>query len=113
MPYAIIPDAVELDYAQTGVRREGVFYGMWNFINQLGVAFALALNGWVLGWFGYVPNVAQDGLSKLGIRLLVGPIAAFFVVVGIVVLSFYPITRKYYDERILPKVKARDAAAAR
>ncbi|MCX7029451.1 MAG: MFS transporter [Spirochaetes bacterium] len=113
MPFAIIPDTVELDYAEHGVRREGVFYGLWNFINQLGVAFALALNGWVLGWFGYVPNVAQDALSKLGIRLLVGPIAAVFVVIGIVVLSFYPITRKYYDERILPKVRERDAAAAR
>ena len=113
MPYAIIPDAVELDYAEHGVRREGVFYGLWNFVNQLGVAFALALNGWVLGWFGYVPNVAQGALSKLGIRLLVGPIAAFFVVVGIVVLSFYPITRKYYDERIMPKVREQDAAAAR
>ena len=66
----------------------------------------------MLGWFGYVPNVAQDAISKLGIRLLVGPIAAFMVVLGIVVLSFYPITRKYYDERILPKVRERDAAAA-
>jgi GPH family glycoside/pentoside/hexuronide:cation symporter len=113
MPYAIIPDTVELDYAENGVRREGVFYGLWNFINQLGVAFALALNGWVLGWFGYVPNVAQEALSQLGIRLLVGPIAALFVAIGIVVLSFYPITRKYYDERILPKVRERDAAAAR
>jgi GPH family glycoside/pentoside/hexuronide:cation symporter len=110
MPYAIIPDAVELDYAENGVRREGVFYGMWNFINQLGVAFALALNGWVLGWFHYVPNVAQAALSKLGIRLLVGPIAVVFVVIGIVVLSFYPITRKYYDEKIMPKVRERDAA---
>jgi GPH family glycoside/pentoside/hexuronide:cation symporter len=113
MPYAIIPDTVELDYAQNGVRREGVFYGMWNFINQLGVAFALALNGWVLGWFGYVPNMAQGALSKLGIRLLVGPIAVLFVVIGIVVLSFYPITRKYYEERIMPKVRERDAGAAR
>jgi GPH family glycoside/pentoside/hexuronide:cation symporter len=113
MPYAIIPDTVELDYAEYGVRREGVFYGLFNFINQLGVAFALALNGWVLGWFGYVPNVAQDALSKLGIRLLVGPIAVLFVVIGIVVLSFYPITRKYYDERIMPKVRERDAEAAR
>jgi GPH family glycoside/pentoside/hexuronide:cation symporter len=111
MPYAIIPDTVELDYAQNGVRREGVFYGMWNFINQLGVAFALALNGWVLGWFGYVPNVAQGALSKLGIRLLVGPIAVLFVVIGIVVLSFYPITRKYYEERIMPKVRERDEGA--
>jgi GPH family glycoside/pentoside/hexuronide:cation symporter len=113
MPFAIIPDTVELDYAEHGIRREGVFYGLWNFINQLGVALALALNGWVLGWFGYVPNVAQGAMSKLGIRLLVGPIAALFVVIGIVVLSFYPITRKYYDERIMPKVRERDVAAAR
>jgi GPH family glycoside/pentoside/hexuronide:cation symporter len=112
MPFAIIPDTVELDYAKNGVRREGVFYGMWNFVNQLGVAFALALNGWVLGWFGYIPNVAQDATSKIGIRLLVGPIAAAFVVLGIVVLSFYPITRKYYDERIMPKVREQDAKAA-
>jgi glycoside/pentoside/hexuronide:cation symporter, GPH family len=113
MPYAIIPDTVELDYAEHGVRREGVFYGMWNFVNQLGVAFALALNGWVLGWFGYVPNVAQAAASKLGIRLLVGPIAVVFVVTGIVVLSFYPITRKYYEEKIMPKVREQDAKAAR
>jgi Na+/melibiose symporter-like transporter len=73
--------------------------------------FALALNGWVLDGFGYVPNVAQSPSSKLGIRLLVGPIAALFVVLGIVALSFYPITQKYYDERILPKVRERDAAS--
>jgi glycoside/pentoside/hexuronide:cation symporter, GPH family len=112
MPYAIIPDAVELDYAENGVRREGAFYGLWNFMFQVGVAFALAMNGWVLYGFGYSPNVAQGALSKLGIRLLVGPIAALFVVIGIAVMAFYPITRKYYDEKILPKVQARDAEAA-
>jgi GPH family glycoside/pentoside/hexuronide:cation symporter len=113
MPYAIIPDTVELDYAENGVRREGVFYGLFNFVQQVGVAFALALNGWVLHWFGYEATLTQDALSKLGIRLLVGPIAAVFVVIGIVVLSFYPITRKYYDGKILPRVQERDKAAAR
>jgi GPH family glycoside/pentoside/hexuronide:cation symporter len=113
MPYAIIPDTVELDYAKNGVRREGVFYGLFNFVQQIGVAFAVGLNLWVLGWFGYMPNVAQDAVSRLGIRLLLGPFAAVFVVIGIVVLSFYPITRKYYDENIMPKVRERDAAAAK
>jgi GPH family glycoside/pentoside/hexuronide:cation symporter len=111
MPYSIIPDTVELDYAESGVRREGAFYGLWNLLNQVGVALALALNGWVLGWFGYVPNVTQTPLAKLGIRLLVGPISAVFVVVGVAILSFYPITRKYYEERIIPRVLARDKAA--
>jgi GPH family glycoside/pentoside/hexuronide:cation symporter len=110
MPYAIIPDTVELEYAQTGVRREGAFYGLWNLVNQIGVGFAFLVNGWVLKWFGYVANVDQTPLAKLGIRLLLGPIAAVFVIAGVVLLSFYPITRKYYDERILPKVTERDRA---
>jgi GPH family glycoside/pentoside/hexuronide:cation symporter len=104
MPYAIIPDTAELDYALNGVRREGAFYGLWNFTQQIGQAFANAMNGWILAAFGYIANVEQTAQGKLGIRLLVGPVAAIFVVAGVVVLSFYPITRKYYDTVILPKV---------
>jgi Na+/melibiose symporter-like transporter len=54
--------------------------------------------------------VEQAPLAQLGIRLLVGPFAAIFVVVGVAVLSFYPISRKYYEERILPKILAREGA---
>jgi glycoside/pentoside/hexuronide:cation symporter, GPH family len=108
MPFAIIPDTVELDYAQTGVRREGAFYGLWNLIQQIGQAFGNAMVGWTLALFGYVANVDQTASAKLGIRLLVGPLAGIFIIAGVVALSFYPITRKYYDEKILPKVAAWD-----
>jgi glycoside/pentoside/hexuronide:cation symporter, GPH family len=105
MPYAIIPDAVELDYARNGVRREGAFYGVFNFMNKVGVALANLLNGLILAAFGYVANTQQTGLSQLGIQLLVGPLSAVFFIAGIVVFSFYPITRKYYDTEIMPKVE--------
>jgi GPH family glycoside/pentoside/hexuronide:cation symporter len=111
MPYALIPDVVELDYAENGVRREGAFYGLWNFAFQVGQGFALFLNGWMLAAFGYVANAAQTDVSKLGIRLLVGPAAAVFFIAGVVVLSFYPISRKYYDTVIMPKVAERDRSA--
>jgi GPH family glycoside/pentoside/hexuronide:cation symporter len=111
MPFALIPDCVELDYAENGVRREGTFYGMWNFFMQLGQAFALALTGWILAAFGYVANAAQTDLSKLGIKLLVGPLSAVFVIAGVAVLSFYPISRRYYDEVIIPKAARRDQGA--
>jgi glycoside/pentoside/hexuronide:cation symporter, GPH family len=104
MPWSIVPDTVELDYAQSGVRREGVFYGIWNFMNKVGVAVANAITGWVLAGFGYVANVQQTERAKFGIQLLVGPIAAVFFIAGVVVLCFYPITRKYYQTVILPKV---------
>ncbi|HVP20196.1 MAG TPA: MFS transporter [Spirochaetia bacterium] len=103
MPWSIVPDAVELDYAETGVRREGAFYGIWNFMNKVGVAVANVITGWVLAGFGYVANVPQTDGAKLGIQLLVGPIAAVFFIAGVIVLSFYPITRKYYQTVIMPK----------
>jgi glycoside/pentoside/hexuronide:cation symporter, GPH family len=109
MPYSIIPDVVEFDYAENGVRREGVFYGLWTLTSKIGQAFAIALSGWTLSVFGYIPDVAQTDLSLLGIRLLCGPIPVLFFITGIVVLSFYPITREKYQE-ILDKIALRDGS---
>lgn len=96
MPHSIVPDVVECDYADTGRRREGIFYGMWTFCSKLGNALALAINGWVLSLVGYIPDQPQSDLSLFGIRLLVGPLPVLFIVIGITVLSFYPVTRQYY-----------------
>jgi GPH family glycoside/pentoside/hexuronide:cation symporter len=104
MPFAVIPDTVELDYARNGVRREGAFYGVFNFMNKVGAAFGTFLSGIVLSAFGYVANVEQTETSKLGIQLLVGPIGGVFFLAGVIAMAFYPITRKYYDTEILPKV---------
>ena len=111
MPYAIVPDVVEYDYAENGIRREGVFYGLWTFTSKVGQAFAIALSGWTLSAFGYIPDVPQSDLSLLGIRLLCGPIPVLFFIAGIIVLSFYPITREKYDE-ILEKIALRDGKEA-
>ena len=109
MPYSIIPDVVEYDYAENGIRREGVFYGLWTLTSKIGQAFAIALSGWTLSAFGYVPDVAQTELSLLGIRLLCGPIPILFFITGIVVLYFYPITREKYQE-ILDRIALRDGS---
>ena len=29
MPWAIIPDTIEYDYLKNGVKKEGVYYGLW------------------------------------------------------------------------------------
>jgi glycoside/pentoside/hexuronide:cation symporter, GPH family len=107
MPYAIVPDVVEYDYAENGVRREGVFYGLWTFTSKVGQAFAIALSGWTLSVFGYIPDIPQTELSLLGIRLLCGPVPILFFISGVIILSFYPITREKYEE-ILQKIALRD-----
>jgi GPH family glycoside/pentoside/hexuronide:cation symporter len=113
MPWAILPDVVEYDYAENGTRREGVYYGMWTFASKIGQAFSIAMSGWILAAFHYqAPGengvaVAQSALTKLGIRILTGPLPIIFFIAGVVVLSFYPITAAAYKE-ILRKVRLRE-----
>ncbi len=98
MPWAMVPDAVEYDYLLSGERTEGSFYGIWTFGIKIGQAIALAITGAVLSLAGYVPDAAQTPEAQLGIRLLVGPIAAVIFVIGVAVLYLYPINEKRYNE---------------
>ncbi|MBN2051430.1 MAG: MFS transporter [Spirochaetales bacterium] len=100
IPYALIPDAVEWDVFKTGIRREGIYYGLWTFISKLGQGLSGLLIGIVLSGSGYVANVAQGEKAILGIRFLMGPIPALIFLVGIVVLKFYPITEEVYNRKM-------------
>jgi GPH family glycoside/pentoside/hexuronide:cation symporter len=114
MPFSIVPDVVEYDYAENGVRREGVFYGMWTFMSKIGQAVGISINGWILTMFGYIETradvvVEQPESALIGIRLIAGPVPAFFFIAGVVVLSFYPISNSVYQQ-IQEKIKRREAA---
>ncbi len=99
MPFSILPDVVEYDSVQNGgLRREGVFSSLWTFTSKLGQAFALALSGWLLSFFNYNPNVVPDRFTIMGIKILCGPGPVVFYIIGIIILSTYPITREYYNK---------------
>lgn len=110
MPWAIVPDTVEYDYAESGVRREGIYYGLWTFTIKLGQAVAGFLVGVVLDLYGYDGQAAvQTASAQFGIRLLVGPLTAVFFVAANVVLAFYPIDEKAYAG-IRARIKERENA---
>jgi len=97
MPHSILPDVVEYDaHHNGGLRREGVFSSLWTFSSKIGQALALALNGWILSLFNYDPSVIPEGTTIMGIKLICGPGPVIFYVIGIIILSSYPITREFY-----------------
>jgi len=98
MPWAIVPDTVEYDFAETGLRREGVYYSLWTFMIKLGQAAAGLMVGVILEAFGYVPDVAQSTSALFGIRFLIGPVTGICFGLGILVLLFYPIDKARYAE---------------
>ncbi len=111
LPWAIIPDTIDYDYSLSGVRREGVYYGLWTFMIKIGQALAGLFVGLVLGIFGYLPDVAQSESSLLGIRLLIGHNTAVFFILGLVLLYLYPIDKKRYVE-IQQAIRVMESEAA-
>ena len=107
MPYSMVPDTVEYDYLNTGVRREGAYYGIWTFGIKLGQAVALGVTGLVLSWTGYQADAVQSQAAAHGIRFLMGPLPGLIFLFAAGLLLVYPITRARYEE-ILSRIQARE-----
>jgi GPH family glycoside/pentoside/hexuronide:cation symporter len=105
-PWSMMPDVIEIDEAATGERREGIYYGMWNFITKFANAFAIAAAGWMLTGFGYVPDIPQSDFTLLGIRILfcLVPVAMFILTMPLLIK--YPITRETHA-RLVAELRAK------
>jgi GPH family glycoside/pentoside/hexuronide:cation symporter len=104
---AIAPDIMEYDYLLTDERREGVFSGLAILVQQIGLAIGSASVGWILGAFGYKPDVTQSSSVLLGIRFAIALMPAILNIIGIFVLLKYPITEAVYKE-IREKIEMRE-----
>jgi GPH family glycoside/pentoside/hexuronide:cation symporter len=93
-PWSMLPDVVEYDEKMTGERREGIYYGLWAFLSKFTGALGIAVSGWALGLFGYVPNVEQTVRALFGIRLFFAIVPAVVIIISLPFLIWYPITRK-------------------
>lgn len=99
-PWSMLPDVVEYDEKMTGERREGIYYGLWAFLSKFTGALGVAVSGWALGLFGYVPNVEQTVHALFGIRLFFAIVPAVVILVSLPFLIWYPITRQKHAELV-------------
>jgi GPH family glycoside/pentoside/hexuronide:cation symporter len=94
MPFAMLPDVVDLDQLQTGLRREGLYFSALVFLQKLGLALALFTSGQVLSWAGFEAQGSQQPATALwAIRLLIGPMPALLLLVSLWFAYRYPISR--------------------
>jgi GPH family glycoside/pentoside/hexuronide:cation symporter len=104
VPWAMIPDIIEHDELETGLRREGSFYAFASFFQKLGTGAALWAMGQVLARSGYItpePGSAlptQPESAVLAIRLFMGIIPVILLLASILFAWRYPITREKHRE---------------
>jgi GPH family glycoside/pentoside/hexuronide:cation symporter len=104
IPWSMIPDVVDWDELQTGQRREGVFYAFMVLLQKIGLALGLFLVGITLEAAGFIPRIPGEAIpiqpdsALWAIRFAVAPLPAFFLLIGIVLAAYYPITRARHAE---------------
>ena len=118
IPLAILPDVIDWDELRRAQRQEAAYYSVITLIQKLVGAVTITLTGTLLSASGYVANAnLVDGLqpaTALGtIRFLAGPLPAVFFVAGIILVSFYPITRARHARILSLLAKRRAQRAAR
>jgi len=98
LPWSMIVDCVDVDEYRTGARREGMYTGFTLFAQKLASSIALLLVGTFLGVAGYVANAVQKESALLAIRILLGPVPAVLLILSIVCVLLYPITKADHEK---------------
>lgn len=115
IPWSMLPDLIEIDEYENGVRREGAFYGISTFLYKCASAVAIALSGAVLELFGYIEAsvddvaaqvIVQPDSALIAVRIMLAVVPCFFLIGSAVFAKILPITRERY-EKILKELNGR------
>ncbi|WBQ02062.1 MFS transporter [Kribbella sp. CA-293567] len=91
-PLAMLPDVAAVDAARSGVRRAGVFTGIWTAGETLGLALGPGLYAVVLAAGGYVSSTTRDAVQPDS--ALTAIVAGLSVVPALLIaVSFVPLLR--------------------
>ena len=96
--YAIIPDCVEYGEWKTGLRNDGFQYAFVSLGNKIGMAIGTALLAALLGKYGYVANQVQNPAVLSIMRHSFTTIPGVLWIVTAIVLFFYRLNKKRYNE---------------
>jgi Na+/melibiose symporter-like transporter len=91
--WAMFADVADFAEWKTGRRTTGVVFATILFALKTGLSLGGALAGWLLSGYGYRPNTVQTPHALEGIRLTISVYPAVFLVIVVICLVFYKITK--------------------
>ena len=98
LQWAMYTDAADFSEWKNGRRATGLLMAASLFTLKLGLTLGGALVGWILAFYGFVPNVAQTPEATNGIIMLMSIYPAVFGFIGVILMFFYPLNNKMMAE---------------
>ncbi|PKL00404.1 MAG: hypothetical protein CVV56_06700 [Tenericutes bacterium HGW-Tenericutes-1] len=113
LPFASIPDVVEVDEYYHGVRREGAYYGIVSFVYKIASGISIALIGFILGAFGYIESIdgvyiAQPESALIAIRITIGLLPGILFFISVMFGKKANLDRKRFNQ-IKEEIKQRNS----
>lgn len=104
--YLLLGQVIDEDEVRTGVRREGAFYGANALITKPAQSLAMALTAFILEVSGFITREAnnnqifldQKPSALFGIRAIVGLIPGIALLIGALILIWYPLQGRYLEQ---------------
>jgi len=96
--YLIIADVIDEDELKTGVRHEGIFFGITNFFMRLSMVLSIVTVGLVFTATGWGDYQLTDVNNILGLRLLVFLFPAIALCLNLICLKYYPFSKSRVEE---------------
>jgi len=96
--WSAIAEAVDYGHAKSGKRVSGLSFGGISFAQKFGMGIAGAVVGYLLDFFGYIPDTAQNETALLGIALMLTVIPGVFHMIMGGLMFRYKITDTYYEK---------------
>lgn len=115
LPYASVPDVVEVDEYVNGARREGAYYGITQFMYKVANGVSIALVSAVLGAFGYIESmdgslIQQPDSALLAVRIVLGALPGTIFLISIIFSRRANLSRERFAD-IKAKLAERKAQA--
>ncbi|KAA6301118.1 MAG: Inner membrane symporter YicJ [Candidatus Ordinivivax streblomastigis] len=97
--WSMFADIVDDQELKTNRRASGLIFSSSSMSQKLGWALGAALTGWVLFWFKYNPEIAQQSTETLlGERLMISLLPAVCCIIAFIGMMFYPLSDKRVKE---------------
>jgi GPH family glycoside/pentoside/hexuronide:cation symporter len=100
--FAAIPDTVDFGLKTIGRGAMAMFFAGQLFALKMGISVGGGAGGWILGFFGYQPNVEQTERSLFGIKLAFAGAPLSAAVLVVILLQFYKLKKGWERRESIP-----------
>lgn len=92
--WSMLPDTVEYGERASGVRAEGLMFGLATLIQRLAIGVATGLFGLALGWAGFRAGAVQSPAAMEGLRLTMALLPLGALLVSLAAMAANPLRRR-------------------